>query len=51
MAYTYLTYNLPDNAFKSRLEYAMRKAKRDSLGVHGCFNCVAPREYRKANPR
>ena len=51
MAYTYLTSHVPDLAFKSRLEYAMRQAKRDGLGVHGCTDCIAPHEYRKLNRR
>lgn len=51
MAYTYLTSHIPDPAFRSRLEYTMRQAKRDGVGVHGCTNCVAPHEYRKTNPR
>ena len=51
MAYTYMVSHLGDNSFRARLEYAQRKAKREGVGVHACSDCVAPHEYRRANPR
>ena len=51
MAYTYMVTHLGDNSFRARLEYAQRQAKREGVGVHACSDCVAPHEYRKANPR
>ena len=51
MAYTYMVSHLGDNSFRARLEYAQRQAKREGVGVHACSDCVAPHEYRRANPR